>query len=164
MKHKLMVLAASALLAVTAAHAQPAGPGGGYGPGGWGMGPGMMGKWGMGPGMMGGWGYGYDPAGGLANITGLTQQQRDQIAQVQVAFRDKQRTLMQSMHNIMWNQAGDEAAARKNYEDFTTLQKQMFENQLAFRRQVDAILTPEQRRQLGRDRRTAEEPKPAEAR
>ena len=136
------------------------GPGmmGGYGPGygrgygpGYGMGPGMMGGYGMGPGMMGGYGgYGY-------GSVELTSEQRAKVAEIQDQFRKKQWALMQSMQQARWNQADayrdgklDEKAARQSFEAMSTLRQQMFENSLEARKSFDAVLTPKQRKQLGR--------------
>lgn len=126
------------------------GPGmmGGYGPG-YGMGPGMMGGYGMGPGMM--WGGGYGGYG----IPNLTDEQRTKLGKIEDEFRQKQFALMQSMHGLMWKDSGiyrdgkfDENAARKAYDEMANLRKQMFENSLAERKQIDSVLTPEQREQM----------------
>ena len=155
MKRKLIGAAAAALLA-TAAWAQP-GPGmmGGYGPGdcgygpGYGMGPGMMGGYGMGPGMMGGYG-----PGGYYGLK-LSDEQRRKIADIQQEQWKKQWALMSSMHELRFKQFGaeesgkfDDAQARKNYQAFADLQKQMFENSLDTRKRIDAVLTKEQREEL----------------
>lgn len=68
MKRKLIAAAAIAALFSAPAWAQM-GPGmmGGFGSGGFGMGPGMMGGYGMGPGMMGG----YGPGGGYGMGPGM---------------------------------------------------------------------------------------------
>ena len=141
MKRKLIGAAAAALLA-TAAWAQP-GPGmmGGYGPGdcGYGMGPGMMG--------------GYGP-GGYYGLK-LSDEQRRKIADIQQEQWKKQWALMSSMHELRFKQFGaeesgkfDDAQARKNYQAFADLQKQMFENSLDTRKRIDAVLTKEQREEL----------------
>jgi Spy/CpxP family protein refolding chaperone len=150
-------LAAAAVLAVPATAQMM----GGYGPG-YGMGPGMMGGYGggygpgygMGPGMMWGYGGGY----GYGNLN-LTSEQRAKIAEIQEGFRKKQWALMQSMHEVRWGQADayregklDENAVRKSFDAMTELRKQMFENSLAARKGIDAVLTPEQRKQLGEGR------------
>ena len=116
------------------------GPGmmGGYGPGGYGMGPGFMG------------GY------GLANLD-LTAEQRAKIEGIQHDFERKQWKLMEGMHELMWQQrdasAGgkfNEKSARQAYDAREQLHKQMFEASLEARKQIDAVLTPEQRQKLGR--------------
>lgn len=146
------------------------GPGygqGGYGPG-YGMGPGMMGGggygpgqgYGMGPGMMGGGygpGYGMGPGmmGGFGRLpSDLTPEQRTQVVRIQQEFQRKQWAVMQSMHALRWPAGGgpggafDEQAARKNFDAMTALQKQMFENSIEARKQIDGVLTPQQREQL----------------
>lgn len=45
----------------------------------------------------------------------------------------------------------DEPGDRRDYEQFTVLQKKVFENALDARRQVSAVLTQQQRDQLRRD-------------
>lgn len=125
------------------------GPGmmGGYGPGGAGYGPGMMGGGGYGPGMMGAW---------AALPQDLTPEQRTRIEQVQREYAQRQSPLMQQMHSAMWGDgtpgsgAFDEQGARREYDTVAALQKQMFENMVAMRRDVDAVLTPQQREDMRR--------------
>jgi len=143
------------------------GPGmmGGYG--GYGMGPGMMGGYyGMGPGMMGGYHmgpgmmWGYDP-GGYGGYGGygvdLSPEQRAKIAEIQQKAYRKQWELMDKMHEEggpMYQASGagvyDEKAARAAYQQMADLRKQMFDLQLQTRKDVDAVLTPEQREQMQR--------------
>jgi Spy/CpxP family protein refolding chaperone len=140
------------------------GPGmmGGYGPGmmggGWGpgYGPGMMGGgWGpgygggYGPGMMGGWGRG----GGIGWLPDLSREQREKIAGIQRDYASKQWPLMQQMHSLMWasgapGTGADDQAERQNYDAVAALRKQMFDNMLAERKAIDAVLTPQQRDEL----------------
>lgn len=122
----------------------------GYGMGPGMMGPGMMEPGMMGPGMMGPGNYGYW-------LPDLTTEQRVKLADVQDEFRRKQWALMQSMHELGWRQNDvyrdgkfDEKAARKSFEAMTDLRKQIFENSLDLRKRIDAVLTPQQRDQLGR--------------
>jgi Spy/CpxP family protein refolding chaperone len=126
--------------------------GGGYGPG-YGMGPGMMGGgygpgYGMGPGMMGG-GYGR----GYAALD-LSEDQRKKIDAIQEEVLRKQGELMGAMHaqaGRMHDDFGkDDAAARAAFDTMATMHKQMFETRLEARKRIDAVLTPEQRKQLGR--------------
>jgi Spy/CpxP family protein refolding chaperone len=132
------------------------GPGmmGGYGPG-YGMGPGMMGGYGpgagMGPGMMGGYGPGYGY--GL----NLSDEQRAKISEIQQELAQKHWELMGRMHQQggpMSQAFGpgpiDEQAARKAYEQMAEARKGMFELSLQARKRIDAVLTPEQREQMGR--------------
>jgi Spy/CpxP family protein refolding chaperone len=131
--------------------------GGGYGPGygmGQGMGPGMMGGGGygpgqgMGPGMMGG---GYGPGYAALN---LTDEQRKKIDAIQEEVWSKQGELMGRMHAQSYRMhdfgKADDAAARKAFDEMATAHKQMFETRLEARKRIDAVLTPEQRKQLGR--------------
>jgi Spy/CpxP family protein refolding chaperone len=136
-------LAAAVVLAIPATAQMMGGYRGGYGPG-----------YGMGPGMMGGYGGGY----GYGNVN-LTSEQQAKIAEIQRGFQKKQWALMQSMHEVGWSQADayregklDENAARKSFDAMTALRKQMFENSLAAHKSIDAVLTPEQRKQLGEGR------------
>jgi Spy/CpxP family protein refolding chaperone len=100
--------------------------GSGYGMGtGQGMGPGMM----NGPGMMGrGQGMGMSPAlPSDLDEAGLSSEQRAKIQDIRRDFQRKQWKAMESMHEAMW-QRSDE-----------------------MRKQIDAVLTPEQRQKLGRN-------------
>ena len=125
--------------------------GGGYGPG-YGMGPGMMGGYGpgqgMGPGMMGG---GYGPGYAALN---LTDEQRKKIDAIQEEVWGKQGELMGRMHAQSYRMhdfgKADDAAARKAFDEMAAAHKQMFETRLEARKRIDAVLTPEQRKQLGR--------------
>lgn len=170
-KRAVMVAAAGALVAV-AAGAQPNGSG--YGMGGYGMGPGMMGGYGngygagggygMGPGMMGGYGGGYGYGMGPGMMWGqnqafadlkLSAEQRKKIDDIQEETFKAMWQLMGTMHQQgyhmhAWAGPGplDEAAARKAYEQMAATQKSMFELQLGARKKIDALLTPEQREQL----------------
>ena len=165
MKHVLVGVAASLVLA-SAAMAQPYGMGG-YGPG-YGMGPGMMGGYGgpggygMGPGMMWGyggrsgygmgpgmiWGFGGDAYAGL----NLSAEQRQKIADIQEETAKAMWQLMGTMHQQGYQMYGpgaqDEEAARKAYEQMSATQKAMFDLQLEARKEIDAVLTKEQREQL----------------
>jgi Spy/CpxP family protein refolding chaperone len=131
--------------------------GGGYGPGygmGQGMGPEMMGGGGygpgqgMGPGMMGG---GYGPGYAALN---LTDEQRKKIDAIQEEVWSKQGELMGRMHAQSYRMhdfgKADDAAARKAFDEMAAAHKQMFETRLEARKRIDAVLTPEQRKQLGR--------------
>lgn len=123
----------------------------GYGPGA-GPGPGMMGPGygagpGMGPGMMGGVGP------GLAALPTLTADQRTRLSAIQQQLAQQQWPLMQQMHQLMWAQGGgsaDEQQERGSYDAVAKLHRQMFENSLQARRQMEEVLTPEQREQLRR--------------
>jgi len=129
----------------------------GYGPGmmGQGMGPGMMGYGmmgqGMGPGMMGGMMYGANP---YASVD-LSAEQRAKISAIQEGLWRKQWDLMgrmheerYHMHQLMSGAVADDAAARKAYQAMADAHKQMFDAMLAARKQIDAVLTKEQRDKL----------------
>jgi Spy/CpxP family protein refolding chaperone len=144
----------------------------GGGPGGWGMGPGMMdggpgggmgpgmmgGAWGMGPDMMGGgWGAG-GPGGhgwGLAGLD-LSAEQRTRIGEIQADVARRRWELMSALHAQGGPMSGgrgdaaDEGEARRAYEAMAAVHKQMFELHLEARRRVLELLTPAQREQLGR--------------
>ena len=134
MRRTLVAAAAAAgLLASASAFAHDSGMGSGcpmmgsgYGMGtGQGMGPGMM----NGPGMMGrGQGMGMSPAlPSDLDEAGLSSEQRAKIQDIRRDFQRKQWKAMESMHEAMW-QRSDE-----------------------MRKQIDAVLTPEQRQKLGRN-------------
>lgn len=160
---KALVGAAIAMtgFALPALAQMPMGPGmmgGGYGMGpgmmmggGYGMGPGMMmGGGGMGPGMMGG-GY-----GSLAALN-LTDDQRAKIGEIRKDVWGKQRAAMQAMHaqadqmhESFDPSKSDDAAALKAFDAMAAAHKQMFQANLEARKQIDAVLTPEQREQWRR--------------
>jgi Spy/CpxP family protein refolding chaperone len=160
-------VAAAALLAIPAT-AQMMGGYGGYGPG-YGMGPGTMGPgmmggyegygpgYGMGPGMMGGYGPGMMGGygrGGYGAALNLTDEQRDKIAEIQRDLAQKRWTLMASMHEqrfaMFKSGAADDATLRKSFQAMQETQKQMFEASLDAGKRMEAVLTPEQRKQLPR--------------
>lgn len=151
-------------------YGQGYGPGygmmGGYGPG-FGTGPGMMGGYGqgygpgygmmggygpgfgMGPGMMGGYGPGYD--------LNLSAEQRSKIAKIQDEVRRKHWELMGKMQDEqskmveLYNaDKRDDAALSASNKKIAELQQQMFEQSLSAQKQMDAILTKEQRDSLRR--------------
>ena len=143
--------------------------GGGYGAG-YGMGPGMMGGgygagYGMGPGMTGG-GYGPGYGGMGPGMTGggygsradlnLTAEQRGKIAKIENDVRRKHWELMgkiqdeqsQMSERDLSDQSSD-AALSKSYRNISELRHQMFDLSLSARRQIDSVLTKEQREKLG---------------
>lgn len=142
MKRTLMALAAGLVLVAAAGCAQP-----------YGRNPEMMGAggsagWHGAHGMGMGWGMMWDdPA------LGLTQEQRAGIAGVQAEFRRRQSALMEKMHQDDGHSTApeglfDEPAARKAYDAMAELQRQLFENSLEERKQIDSLLTPQQREQI----------------
>ncbi len=118
------------------------------------MGPGMMGGpgpggQGMGPGMM----WRHDGAGyrGLD----LSAEQRRQIEQIQEETAKARWALMGTMHqqdfhmhNRFGSGAFDEAEARKAFQAMQEAHKSMFELNLRARKRIDALLTKEQRDKL----------------
>jgi len=133
----------------------------GYGPGYGPMGPGMMGYGagpGMGSGMMGGMmGPGMMYGGNPYAALDLSAEQRTKIANIQEGLWRKQWDLMGKMHEeryhmhqLMSGAVPDDASARKAYDAMANAHKQMFDAMLDARKQIDAVLTKEQREQLKR--------------
>ncbi len=115
---------------------------GGYGPG-YGMGPGMM--WGDGPGYGAGAGYGIN----------LSDEQRGKIEKIQETTGRTQWELMTKLQDergrlneLFYSGKRDDAAVTTSYKKIAELRRQMFDNSLAARKQIDAVLTKEQREQL----------------
>jgi Spy/CpxP family protein refolding chaperone len=150
-----------AMIMTTTALADP--PQGGYGPG-YGMSPGMMGNfgqgygYGMGPDMMGGFGPGYGMGPGTMGGYGtgadlnLTAEQRIKITKIQDDVRRKHWELMgkmqdeQSLMNEQYySDQRDDAALSKSFRKMSDLRHQMFDLSLSALRQIDAVLTTEQR-------------------
>ena len=147
-------------VAAAGANANP--PQGNFGPD-YGMGPGMMGGYGMGPGMMGGQGYGYGMGPGMMDgyvsraDLDLTAEQRGKIATIQNDVRRKHWDLMGKMQDEQaqmneqyYSDQRDDAPLSKRYRDMSELRQQMFDLSLSARRQIDAVLTQEQRAKLRR--------------
>jgi Spy/CpxP family protein refolding chaperone len=152
---KTGLLALALAGAVSVALAQGPGPGGpGYGPG---YGPGMMGGYGYGPGMMGGYGYGPgmgSPGGGLASLN-LNPEQREKIAAVQEENRKANWSTMGQMRSEqfklrqMYNaEKVDSTAVADQQKKVDELRRQMLKSHVEARNQINAILTPEQRKQF----------------
>jgi Spy/CpxP family protein refolding chaperone len=150
------VLMGGTIVAATAL-ADP--PQGGYGPG-YGMGPGMMGGYGygMGPGQMGGYNAEYGMGPGMMGGYGtrsdlnLTAEQRSKIAKIQADVRRKHWDLMgkmqdeQSQLNEQYNaDPRDAAALSKSYKKMSEFRHQMFDLSLSAQKQIDEVLTKEQR-------------------
>jgi Spy/CpxP family protein refolding chaperone len=125
---------------------------GGYGAG-HGMGSGMMGGYGaghgMGPGMMGGYLSRSD--------LNLTAEQRIEIATIQNDLRRKSWELMgkledeqSKMNEQYYSDQHDDAALSKSYRNMSELRHQVFDLSLSARKQIEAVLTPEQRDKLKR--------------
>lgn len=148
-----MVLLTSATLVSTGALADPRQ--GTCGPGCYGMDPDMMGGYGsgygMGPGMMGGFGPGHD--------LNLSAEQRGKIAKIQAEVRRKHWDLMgkiqdeQVLMSEYYNaEKRDDAALSASHRKISELRQQMFDSSLQAQKQMDAVLTKEQRDKLRRDR------------
>jgi Spy/CpxP family protein refolding chaperone len=148
--------------AVIAAGANSNPPQGNFGPD-YGMGPGMMGGYGMGRGMMGGQGSGYGMGPGMMDgyassaDLNLTAEQRSKIAKIRNDVRRKHWDLMgkmqdeQAQMNEQYNNdQRDDAPLSKSYREMSELRQQMFDLSLSARRQIDAVLTQEQRDKLKR--------------
>lgn len=152
---KTGLLALALAGAVTTALAQ------GPGPDGPGYGPGMMGGYGYGPGMMGGYGPGYGrggrgfgPGGGLAALD-LNTEQREKIAAVQEENRKANWSTMGQMRSEqfklrqMYNaEKVDSTAVADQQKKVDELRRQMLKSHVEARNQINAILTPEQRKQF----------------
>lgn len=121
----------------------------------YGMGPGMMGNYrsgyGMGPGMMGSY-------GAVADLN-LSTEQRGKIAKIQNDIRRKHWELMgnmqdeqSQMNELYYAENRDEAALSKSYRKMSELRHQMFDSSLDAQRQIDVVLTKEQRDKLKRGR------------
>jgi Spy/CpxP family protein refolding chaperone len=142
------------------------GPGmmGSYGQGyGYGMGPGMMGNYGygMGPGIMGGFGPDYGMGSGMfggygtRNDLNLSAEQRSKIAKIQNDVRRKHWEIMGKMQDeqalmneLYYSEPRDDAALSKSYRKMTDLRYEMFDLSLSAQKQIDAVLTKEQRDKL----------------
>ena len=117
-----------------------------------------MGGYGMGPGMMDGQGRGYGMGSGMMGGYGsradlnLTAEQRGKIAKIQNDVRRKHWELMGKMQDEQsqmseqyYSDQRDDAALSKSYRKMSELRHQMFDLSLSARRQIDAVLTTEQR-------------------
>ena len=140
---------AAGLLAAGSGLAQDQGRGPGYGPGMMGDGPGMMGG---GPGWGRGGGYGPGPG---AAISGLTDEQRDKIAVIREENRSKNWGTMGQVQSEQFKlrrmyaaEKIDPAAIIEQQKKVDELRRQMLKSRLEARKQVEAVLTPEQRKQL----------------
>jgi Spy/CpxP family protein refolding chaperone len=117
-----------------------------------GYGPGMMGGYGMGPWMMGGFG-GY---GGWGVNPQISDAQRTKVAGIEKALFDKQGPLMQSMQKVMFESSGQAVSSKldidaimKRATALSNVRLQMLRNRLEAVKQIDAVLTPQQRESLG---------------
>ena len=171
-------MAAALAIVASPADAQPqpgSGPGygmgpgmmGGYGPGpggprpGHDMGPGMMGEYGMGPGMMGGYGMGPGVgglgAGRMLDALNLTDAQRADVNKIRDDLRRKNWDLLGKMQDeraklrdLYAAEKLDRTAISAAYRRIADLRLQRLDNMLDAQEKLEAILTPEQRKQLRR--------------
>jgi len=148
MKRKYVLGAAlAAALASPLAGAQ--GPGYGYGPGMMGgYGEGMMGGSTMGGGMMGGYG------GPMAALK-LTDEQQDKLFAIQEANRKKNWDTMSSVRSEMFKlrrmynaESVDSKALLEQQKKVDDLRRQVLASRLDMRKQMESVLTPEQRKQM----------------
>ena len=121
------------------------GQGMGYGPE---MGYGPGGGWGRGGGMMG---YG---RGGLAALD-LSDEQAQKIFAIQDAQRQKNWPTMSKMRGEMfklrrmyYDDKADPKAVTEQQKKVDDLRREMLKSRLESRKQIEAVLTPEQRKQL----------------
>ena len=165
------VVAAGTLGATALAQGPGYGPGmmGGYGPG---YGQGMMGGYGpgYGPGMMGGGqgfgpGRGYGPGGGQGFGPGrggaaieslnLSDEQREKIQLIQEQQREKNWGTMGQLRSEMFKlrrqyyaDNADANAVAEQQKKVDELRRQMLKSRLEGRKQIEAVLTEEQRKQF----------------
>ena len=126
----------------------------GYGPGyGYGMGPGMMGSFGPDYGIGSGTMFGY----GTRSDLNLSAEQRSKIAKIQNDVRRKHWEIMGKMQDEQalmneqyYSDQRDDAALSKSYRKMSELRQQMFDLSLSAQKQIDAVLTKEQRDKLRR--------------
>jgi Spy/CpxP family protein refolding chaperone len=166
MKKTLVALAIAATTFGTLAHAQGYGPGSGYGGGpGWGpgggYGPGMMMGRGPGYGPGGGYGPGMMGRGGMGGYGGgpfaldLSDEQREKIYALQEENRrknwdtmGKMRSEMFKLRSMAWSDKADANAYAEQQKKVDDLRREMIKSRFENRKQVEAVLTPEQRKQL----------------
>ena len=130
------------------------GPGGGYG---YGMGPGIMGGYGDGMGM-GGYGDGMGPwmMGGLAlRALGLTAAQEAQVNKISDELRRKNWDLLGKMQDegaklrdLYGSDKLDRSAITAAYKRLGDLRQARIENALEAQEKIEAVLTPDQRKEL----------------
>ena len=149
---KLALAAAVVAAGTFGAAALAQGPG--YGPGmmggnGPGYGPGMMGGYGPGGGFGPGRGFGGGPLAAL----NLTDEQRDKIQLIQEENRQKNwgtmgqlRSEMFKLRRLYYADNADANAVAEQQKKVDELRRQMLKSRLEGRKQVEAVLTPEQRK------------------
>ena len=134
---RLMILAPALALATSVAFAQP-----------YGYGPGMMGGsgYGYGPGMMGGYGF--------ASLK-LTPEQSEKIAGLHEEHRKKTWGAMGEMRSEMFKlrrlyaaETLDSKAIAEQQKKVDGLRSELLASRLETQKQIEAVLTPEQRKQF----------------
>jgi Spy/CpxP family protein refolding chaperone len=147
---KRTLIAAALVLAPALATAQGYGygPGPGYGPG-MGYGPGGGGGWGGRGGMMMGYGR-----GGLASLN-LSDAQAEKIFAIQDAQHQKNWPAMSKMRGEMfklqrmyYDDKADPKAVAEQQKKVDDLRRTMLQSRLEARKQIEAVLTDDQRKQL----------------
>ncbi|HYL90735.1 MAG TPA: Spy/CpxP family protein refolding chaperone [Burkholderiales bacterium] len=140
----LKILVAALALAAGSAMAQ----GYGYGPG---YGPGMRG---YGPGMMGG-GYGPGWGGGMFARLNLTDEQQDKVFAIQEQHRSKNFGTMSKMRaetfklqRMLNAENADSKAIVEQQKKVDDLRREMLASRLEMRKDVEKVLTPEQRKEF----------------
>jgi Spy/CpxP family protein refolding chaperone len=144
MKKTLIAIALAVAPAIALAQGMGYGPGNGYGPG-MGYGPGGGGRGGT---MMG---YG---RGGLAALD-LSDAQAEKIFAIQDAQHQKNWPTMTKMRSEMfklrrmyYDDKSDPKAVAEQQKKVDELRRAMLQSRLESRKQIEAVLTPEQRKQL----------------
>jgi Spy/CpxP family protein refolding chaperone len=154
-RNYVLAAAVAAALAIGGSFALAQGSGYGYGPGMMGgYRDGMMG--GYGAGMMGGYGAGmmmggYGPMAALK----LTDEQQDKLFALQEANRKKNWDTMSTMRSDMFKlqrmynaESVDSKALLEQQKKVDDLRRQMIASRLDMRKQMESVLTPEQKKQL----------------
>ena len=144
---KTTAIGAALALASSLALAQP---GSGYGPGM--MGQGMMGG-GYGQGMMGGGGYGRGAGGPIAALN-LSDEQQEKLFAIQEENRRKNWDKMSEVRSEafklrrMYNAENvDPKGLLEQQKKVDDLRRGLLASRLEMRKQIESVLTPEQRKQ-----------------
>ena len=111
---------------------------------------------GYGPGMMGGGGYGLGMMGGpMAASLKLTDEQEDRLFALHEQMRTKNFGTMGKLHSeqfklrkLMKAENVDSKAVLEQQKKVDEVRREMFAAHLEMRKQVEAILTPHQRKQF----------------
>ena len=106
-----------------------------------GYGPGMMGGYGPGPGMMRG-------GGPMMASLNLTSEQEDKIFALHEQMRAKNFGTMGKLQKLMRADPVDSKAVIDQQKKVDEVRREMLASHLEVRKQTEAILTPEQRKQL----------------